>query len=81
MNDDYRKIVFGRDIQFSWDCLTMDSDTHSIFDENGDLMNKPREIVVGDKVWIVKGAIIPSNTVIGAYSLISGRIYELNNIK
>lgn len=24
MNDDYRKIVFGRDIQFSWDCFTMD---------------------------------------------------------
>ena len=55
------------------------SDTHSIFDENGNLMNKSREIVVGDKVWIgcratiLKGAIIPSNTVIGACSLISGR--------
>ena len=42
-------------------------------------MNKSREIVVGDKVWIgcratiLKGAIIPSNTVIGACSLISGR--------
>ena len=82
----YNKIVFGRDIQFSWDCLTMDSDTHSIFDENGNLMNKSREIVVGDKVWIgcratiLKGAIIPSNTVIGACSLVSGRNYESNSI-
>lgn len=82
----YKKIVFGRDIQFSWDCLVMDSDTHSIYDENGTLTNEPREIILGNKIWIgcrstiLKGSIIPDNCVIGACSLISGKQFEANSI-
>ena len=36
----YHKIEFGDNIQFSWDCLVMDSDTHPIFDENGFIIKK-----------------------------------------
>ena len=82
----YKKIVFGKDIQFSWDCLTMDSDTHHIYNEQGVKINESREIVFGNKIWIgcrttiLKGSVIPNNCVIGAYSLVSGKNFENNSI-
>ena len=82
----YKKITFGRDIQFAWDDLVMDSDTHTIYDENGNVCNEPREIVFGDKIWIgcrstiMKGSKIPSNCVIGACSFVSGDKFEPNAI-
>lgn len=82
----YKKITFGRDIQFAWDCLVMDSDTHSIFDESGNIMNESRAISFGDKVWIgcrctiLKGVNIPSNTVIGACSFVTGNKFEHSTI-
>lgn len=82
----YKKIVFGKDIQFSWDCLVMDSDTHSIYNEEGLISNQPREIRFGDIVWIgngcmiLKGTEIPSNCVIGAHSVVSGHKFESNSI-
>ena len=82
----YEKITFGRDIQFAWDCLVMDSDTHSIYDPEGNWMNPPKEIVFGDKVWIgcrstiLKGTIIPSNSVIGACSFVTGSKFDDNTI-
>lgn len=82
----YKSIVFGRDIQFSWDCLVMDSDTHGIYDETGKKINENREIVFGDKIWIgcrstiLKGSVIPSGCVIGACSLVSGKKFDKNTI-
>lgn len=82
----YKKIVFGKDIQFSWDCLTMDSDTHNIYNEQGVKINESREIVFGNKIWIgcrttiLKGSVIPNNCVIGAHSLVSGKNFESNSI-
>lgn len=82
----YKKITFGRDIQFAWDCLVMDSDTHSIYDQEGSVMNEPKAIVLGDKVWIgcrstiLKGTNVPSNTVIGACSFVAGNNFSENTI-
>lgn len=82
----YRGIKFGRDIQFSWHCLVMDSDTHHIIDQNGKIMNEDKPIVFGNKIWIgcgttiLKGTQIPSNCVIGANSFVSGCNYEENSI-
>lgn len=82
----YNKIIFGKDIQFSWDCLVMDSDTHTIYDENNGISNHPKEIIFGDKIWIcngcmiLKGTEIPSNCVIGAHSVVSGHKFESNSI-
>ncbi|MCD8287289.1 MAG: acyltransferase [Porphyromonadaceae bacterium] len=82
----YKCIVFGRDIQFSWDCLVMDSDTHIIYNVNDEIINAPKEIFIGDKVWIgcrttiLKGTIVPDNCVIGACSLVSGTKFEPNSI-
>lgn len=54
----HKHIKFGRDIQFSWDSLVMDSDTHAILDEQGNRMNPDKDIVFGDKVWIGNGCMI-----------------------
>lgn len=82
----YHHIVFGRDIQFSWNCLVMDSDTHRIYDREGKLINKDQSVVLGDKIWIgcnctiLKGTIVPSNCVIGANSLLVGDKFEENSV-
>lgn len=82
----YKRIVFGKDIQFAWDCLVMDSDMHTIFDEWSNVCNSPKEIIFGDKIWIgcrstiLKGSMIPSNCVIGACSVVSGNKFEENTI-
>lgn len=82
----YKHIKFGKDIQFSWDCLVMDSDTHAIFDEQGQRTNEDEEIIFGDKNWIgcrstiLKRTSIPENCVIGASSFVSGSKFEPNTI-
>ena len=81
-----KHIKFGRDIQFSWDCLVMDSDTHSVVDDEGNRINNDRDVIFGDKIWvgngcmILKGTEIPNNCVIGARSVVSGKIFEPNSI-
>lgn len=82
----FYRIIFGNDIQFSWDCLVMDSDTHNIFDEQKKIINSPKEIIFHNKIWIgcrciiLKGSTIPSNTIIGAGSLVSGNKFHPNGI-
>ena len=82
----YHEIVFGRNIQFSWDCLVMDSDTHTIYDELGNCYNLDKPISFGDNIWIgcrstiLKGSFIPNNCVIGSMSLVSGKKFEKNTI-
>ena len=84
----YKRIVMGRDIQFAWDCLVMDSDTHSIYSDKEfhKKMNPDKEVCIGDKVWIgcrvtiLKGTHVPSNCVIGATSFVSGSKFEPNSL-
>lgn len=82
----YKSISFGDDIQFGWDCLVMDSDTHSIYDKDGSVMNPDKPIVFGNKVWIAckatifKGSVIPDNCVIGAGTLITGQSFTPNTV-
>jgi len=74
----YYNITIENDVQFSWDTLVMDSDTHPIFDLNGDRINQDKSIKIGNKVWIgcrnliLKGTNIGDNCVIGASSVLSG---------
>ena len=81
----FKKITFGNDIQFSWDCLVMDSDTHDIIKDD-QIINPDKEIIFHDKVWvgcrciILKGSIIPSNSVIGAGTIIANKQFKGNTI-
>ena len=54
----YHKIRMGNDIQFSWDCLVMDSDTHTIYTVSGEVANPDCEILIDNNVWIGCNSVI-----------------------
>lgn len=71
------RIDIGSGCLFSWDTLIMDTDFHSVFDEDGNILNPDRPITIGDRVWIgcrttvLKGSAIPDDSVIAAGSTIT----------
>lgn len=79
----HKRITFGDNVLISWDCLFMDTDFHKIFD-NGNEINSPSEIIIGNNVWIgcratiLKGSEISDGCVIGAGSLIN-KVLETGN--
>jgi acetyltransferase-like isoleucine patch superfamily enzyme len=62
----------------------MDTDFHNVIDEFGQVVNKAKPILIGDKVWIgcrsmiLKGAIIPNSCVVGAGSIVSKALDRSN---
>lgn len=84
--DCMKYIEIGEDVLFAWDCLVMDYDGHSIYDENGERINSDKPVVIGNHVWvgcrsiILKGTIIPNNCVVGAGTTLSGQQFEPDSI-
>lgn len=84
----HKKITFGDNVLISWDTLVMDSDHHKIFrmDEPTLQVNSPREICIGNHVWIgcnsiiLKGTTIADDVIVAAGSLTSGDYSESNCI-
>lgn len=76
------KMTIGQGCLFSRMSYISDSDHHQILNAEGEVTNYPRETVIGDHVWvgvkaaIMKGAKIKSGCVIGANSLVGGRVKE-----
>lgn len=72
----HEKISFGENTLISWKNLIMDTDFHHVI-KNGEVVNHPKEIRIGDHVWggcrctILKGSVIPSNSIVAAGSLIT----------
>lgn len=73
----YKEITIGRDVQFAWNSLVMDSDAHKIYDQEWGRMNEDKPVIIGDKVWlacqntVLKGTVIGNNCVVGANSLLN----------
>lgn len=82
----YKRIDFGEDVQLSWGCLIMDSDTHKIFGKDNQQINKDKDIIIENKVWIgcnctiFKGTHLSSNTVVGSNSFLTNKYYPGNCI-
>ncbi|WP_051604785.1 acyltransferase [Helicobacter rodentium] len=81
-----KNIVVGNDCMFSWSIWLGTCDHHLIFDSQSfQRVNFSKSIYIGDHVWcgqesaILKGAFIPSGSIIGAKSIVSG-IKESNAI-
>lgn len=81
-----KHIIIGNDCMFSWSIWLNTCDHHLIFDSNSfQRTNFSKSIYIGDHIWcgqesaILKGAFIPSGSIIGAKSVISG-IKESNSI-
>lgn len=77
------KLVIGKNAQIGRDISIRTSDGHAIFN-NGDRLpyNEPQDVLIGDDVWIaqrvtiLKGSQIPSNSVIGACALVNKEFNE-----
>ena len=72
-----KEIRFGNDCLLSWDILVMDTDEHPLYNKDNERINPDKAIQVGDHVWIgckcvlLKGAVVPDNTVVAAGTLLT----------
>ncbi len=68
-----KRIIFGRDTLISWDCLFIDSDFHTIIDdETGMIINENRDIVIGDHVWFgSRCTVLKGTRLLGEYLVIA----------
>ena len=81
----HKKIKFGNNVLISWENLFMDIDFHKIKSIENNIINEPKEIFIGNNVWIgcrntiLKGSQILNSCVIGSNSLINKK-FDKNNI-
>ena len=82
----HKNIRIGNNCLVAWDSLIMDTDYHSIMDMNNNIINKDKEIVIDNNVWIgaksiiLKGSRIPSNSIVAANSLINKKFEKTHTI-
>lgn len=82
----YKNITFGSNTLISWDTLIMDTDFHHIKNFNGEIINVNKPVEIGNNVWIgcrtliLKGAIIPNNSVIAANTTVTKKYQKENTI-
>ena len=78
------KCLIGNYCLFSGNITINLSDTHSLLDLNGKILNYGGKVIIGDKVWcgkdvkILKHVKISSDTMIGTGSIITGQFDESN---
>lgn len=71
------KICIGKDCMFSFGIDIRNGDSHSILDLHGKRINKAKDIVIKDHVWlganvtVLKGVSIESHSIIGTRSVVS----------
>jgi acetyltransferase-like isoleucine patch superfamily enzyme len=71
------KVNIGNNTLISWDNLIMDSDQHVIISLENYIVNYDKEVNVGNNVWIgcrctiLKGSVIPNNSVVATNSLVN----------
>jgi len=75
------KILIGKDCMFGHNINIRNGDSHSIVDlKTGERLNFPKDVVIGDHVWlgthsqILKGVKIGENSVVGISSVVTGEI-------
>jgi len=77
-----KEISFGNDCLVSWECLFIDNDYHSLYDETGKITNEAAPIIIGDHVWfgcrctVLKRVVIQNNSVVAAGSIVNRRFSE-----
>lgn len=84
--EDFSTIEIGEDCQFSWGIDVWCSDSHSIIDEDKNIINRGKNIKIGNHVWvgkdvkINKNTLIPNNCIIGWGSVVTHVFSEPNTI-
>jgi acetyltransferase-like isoleucine patch superfamily enzyme len=73
----FKRIVFGNTCRLSWEVQVLDTDFHKIKTLDGEYINKPKDIEVGNHVWIgsrvsiMKGAKIGDDCIVAANSVVT----------
>lgn len=73
----FKKIVIGNNCRISWEVQVLDTDFHKIRTLEGVHLNPPKEIIIGDHVWvgsrvsIMKGAKIGYDCIVASNSVIT----------
>lgn len=76
----FKSMRFGDNVRISWETILMDTDFHTIKTLEGEKINPPKEINIGNNVWIgmratiMKGVTIENNNIIGTNSLVNKSI-------
>ncbi len=73
----FKKITFGNACRLSWEVQVLDTDFHKIKTLEGDYLNPPKEIIIGNHVWIgsrvsiMKGARIDNDCIVASNSVVT----------
>jgi len=80
-----KNIYIGDECMLAREIMIRNNDGHVILDrKTGELLNAPEDIVIGNNVWIgmrvmiLKGAVIPNGSVVGAMSMVNKKFDEEN---
>lgn len=83
LTDEDASIEIGRDCMFSKLVHLRAGDGHSVLDANtGERINRSRDIRLGDRVWVgrgvclLKGAEVASDSIVGAYAVVTRKFPE-----
>ena len=78
----YNKVTFGKDVEFGWDCICMDTDFHRMKLIDGGYTKGFGCISIGDGNWFANRCTVLKNTVTAEYctfstsSVVSGKYEE-----
>ena len=81
-----KKIAIGNDNMWGWNVTIMDNDGHPIYNPDNEVINNPREITIGNNVWlgsdtnIMKGSHIPDGCIVGKGSTVTRKETKTNSI-
>ena len=80
------KIVFGKDVHLARNTTVRTSDGHTIIDKTtNEPINEPKDVIVGNHVWIganatlLKGATLGNNSIIATCSLVN-KVFKKDNV-
>ncbi len=81
-----KKITIGSGNMWGWNVTIMDNDGHPIYNSDKAVINDPKEITIGNNVWlgsdtnIMKGSQIPNGCIVGKGSTVTRKETKANSI-
>ena len=84
LEEDNTSITIGNNNLISWGLEIRNSDSHTILNHDGDIINKAESITIGNHVWIghdcliLKNTSIPDECVVGTHTIVTKKFTEPN---
>lgn len=86
VTEEHSKLIIGDDCMLANQIEIRTGDSHVIYDEHGNRINQPGNVVIGNHVWlgsrvmVLKGVTIAEGCIIGAGSIVTKSITTANSI-